>query len=588
MQFKRCPGRQQTPRAFTKHHNIMKRLYWIVCVFLSLFSCEDELETSPPSKETYVSNFGISSARRYFESTAKDLSYLSFRDDRPQTRAGLSTEAELVPQWEKARFSSNDEVELVEVPLHTGADMYSTTRNVQSGEQVMAKSFPSAMRLIIARRTSGDTLMFVTTLVPTLARSPHPVKSMNNFCYLGGGDFTGKVFCSTLEGRFVEVCQYVNGHRAGLLKATTRSQLEARGVDLNTMSYESITWSPASVVLNEQYGDEGLNPGGGSGMCSFHPSYPAESCPYCIEEVIVRSCQYCGARLEVGEVCDCRCDVCGSYPCKCCFYCGTYPCICESDCEICRPLPCMVCEKCGSHFCFGTCGEEPDLGGEDQGQGNGNGQVSTGLTTSQIFDKLYEAGEPPLTAPQLQTLKNALISWMEKYPIFKEIVEKFVNSGEKVAFSINPEKIGDRGSTMYQRLECCIYYAVESSMTNMLSLEEMIHAYQYQVAYTTPPSTRNIEVEAKIFYDLMRAEADNLKDADPTSNKIRLGLHHPNAIDAYENFWNTFITNNYQLNSGWFNDYLKIGKYWNESGYEDLPPFEQVTPKLIDEFIPKK
>ena len=86
----------------------------------------------------------------------------------------------------------------------------------------------------------------------------------------------------------------------------------------------------------------------------------------------------------------------------------------------------------------------------------------------------------------------------------------------------------------------------------------------------------------------MRAEADNLKDADPTSNKIRLGLHHPNAIDAYENFWNTFITNNYQLNSGWFNDYLKIGKYWNESGYEDLPPFEQVTPKLIDEFIPKK
>ena len=54
------------------------------------------METSPPSKETYVSNFGISSARRYFESTAKDLSYLSFRDDRPQTRAGLSTEAELV------------------------------------------------------------------------------------------------------------------------------------------------------------------------------------------------------------------------------------------------------------------------------------------------------------------------------------------------------------------------------------------------------------------------------------------------------------------------------------------------------------
>ena len=410
----------------------MKRLFCIVCVFLSLFSCEDELATSPPSQEVYVSNFSISSARRYFESTAKDLSYLSFRKERPRTKAGLSTEAELVPQWEKALFSSNDEVELVEVPLHTGADMYSTTRNVQSGEQVMAKSFPSTMRLIIARRTSGDTLMFVTTLVPTLTRSPHPVKSMNNFRYLGGGDFTGKVFCSTLEGRFVEVCQYVNGRRAGSLKATTRSQLEARGVDLNTMSYESITWSPASVVLNEQYGDEGLNPGGGSGMCSFHPSYPAESCPYCIEEVIVRSCQYCGARLEAGEVCDCRCDVCGSYPCKCCFYCGTYPCICESDCEICRPLPCMACEKCGDHFCFGTCEEEPDSGNTcPYGKCDGNpctccpicegpckGHSNPGTSPTTYADALYDPSST-LTQEQKIALDTALNRFCKNSPIYE-------------------------------------------------------------------------------------------------------------------------------------------------------------------------
>ena len=496
----------------------MKRLFCIVCVFLSLFSCEDELETSPPSKETYVSNFGISSARRYFESTAKDLSYLSFRDDRPQTRAGLSTEAELVPQWEKARFSSNDEVELVEVPLHTGADMYSTTRNVQSGEQVMAKSFPSTMRLIIARRTSGDTLMFVTTLVPTLARSPHPVKSMNNFRYLGGGDFTGKVFCSTLEGRFVEVCQYVNGRRAGSLKATTRSQLEARGVDLNTMSYESITWSPASVVLNEQYGDEGLNPGGGSGMCSFHPSYPAESCPYCIEEVIVRSCQYCGARLEAGEVCDCRCDVCGSYPCKCCFYCGTYPCICESDCEICRPLPCMACEKCGDHFCFGTCEEEPDSGNTcPYGKCDGNpctccpicegpckGHSNPGTSPTTYADALYDPSST-LTQEQKIALDTALKEFCGKSPIYKAMYDALVKKGIKFKFEINPgilEK--EQGNAGYK--EAAFYFKDGNSIKSVYLQEEMIHAVQeldiYGVEYMEQ-ARKNVEFEVKVIQDVI-------------------------------------------------------------------------------------
>ena len=504
--------------SITKHNSIMKRLFCIVCVFLSLFSCEDELETSPPSQEVYVSNFGISSARRYFESTAKDLSYLSFRDDRPQTRAGLSTEAELVPQWEKALFSSNDEVELVEVPLHTGADMYSTTRNIQSGEQVMAKSFPSTMRLIIARRTSGDTLMFVTTLVPTLARSPHPVKSMNNFCYLGGGDFTGKVFCSTLEGRFVEVCQYVNGRRAGSLKATTRSQLEARGVDLNTMSYESITWSPASVVLNEQYGDEGLNPGGGSGMCSFHPSYPAESCPYCIEEVIVRSCQYCGARLEAGEVCDCRCDVCGSYPCKCCFYCGTYPCICESDCEICRPLPCMACEKCGDHFCFGTCEEEPDSGNTcPYGKCDGNpctccpicegpckGHSNPGTSPTTYADALYDPSST-LTQEQKIALDTALKEFCGKSPIYKAMYDALVKKGIKFKFEINPgilEK--EQGNAGYK--EAAFYFKDGNSIKSVYLQEEMIHAVQeldiYGVEYMEQ-ARKNVEFEVKVIQDVI-------------------------------------------------------------------------------------
>ena len=46
--------------------------------------------------------------------------------------------------------------------------------------------------------------MFVITLVPSSDARGNIGKSLENFRYLGGGDFTGRVFCSTLEGEFVK------------------------------------------------------------------------------------------------------------------------------------------------------------------------------------------------------------------------------------------------------------------------------------------------------------------------------------------------------------------------------------------------
>ena len=173
--------------------------------------------------------------------------------------------------------------------------------------------------------------------------------------YLGSGNFTGKVFCSTLEGHFVEASQYVNGHFVGMLHVTTRKQLAERKESLEHESYESIMLSSTVKTRSgTYYFNEG---GGGSSIttCPFHPQHLASNCPQCLDEVIVRYCPLCKSKLEEGEICYCRCSICKYYPCQCCPYCQGYPCTCGSTCKECRPYPCTMCKKCGRHYCFGSC-----------------------------------------------------------------------------------------------------------------------------------------------------------------------------------------------------------------------------------------
>jgi len=72
--------------------------------------------------------------------------------------------------------------------------------------------------------------MFVITLVPSSDARGNIGKSLENFRYLGGGDFTGRVFCSTLEGEFVKAFGYTDGrlsvpfagHEANRISQTCR------------------------------------------------------------------------------------------------------------------------------------------------------------------------------------------------------------------------------------------------------------------------------------------------------------------------------------------------------------------------------
>lgn len=328
---------------------VKRKKAFVAGILLLLFACVDQLSDPPPSEtDGRVCNFDVSAARKHFEANAHDLVRLHFSRP-PVTRSDEAGHPELIPEWEKAVFSFNDEVELVEVPIRTEGRLLSTTRSFKEGKNIMAKSLPVAMRLMVGRRTAGDTVMFVVTLVPSARYTQKPNESMAAFRYLGGkGNFTGKVFCSTLSGEFIEAAQYVGGRRAGLLNIMTGSRLQSQGVNLGQEPYETIRLAMipdggTGVIHSDECPLQG-------GMCSFHPQYPASACPFCLEEVVVRACPECGARLEEGETCNCR---------PVCEWCGSYPCHCESNCPQCRPFSCTKCRECGSHFCFGECRQEP-------------------------------------------------------------------------------------------------------------------------------------------------------------------------------------------------------------------------------------
>lgn len=137
-----------------------------------------------------------------------------------------------------------------------------------------------------------------------------------------------------------------------MLKVTTRKFLEEKGVDLETESYESVVLSRGIKTKSGTYSfDE--SGGDNAGKCEYHPQYDTSKCPYCLDEAVVIICQRCGAKLEEGQVCSCKC-----------MWCRDYPCTCSSYCPVCRPYPCTKCKNCGAHYCFGACTSLGENGGD--------------------------------------------------------------------------------------------------------------------------------------------------------------------------------------------------------------------------------
>lgn len=311
----------------------MKKRKLLILGILSfiLYSCSDVLETPQPVGQTVIEQFGISDARHYFEENATDLAPLRFKES-VATKNPNQPVLELSPDWKRAMQSGHSGVSLIEVPISSNSVNVYTETVFKDGKKVLKKRFMSRRRLVIARRSTGETDMFVITIVPLVTASGNVYKSMENFRYLGGGDFTGRVFCSTLDGKFVKAFGYTIGRLNGTLVVMKRSELEKHKDEEWSQNYSSINLMEGVRTRASTYVfDEG---GGSSGLCPH--GYPENSCSICLDEVVVTGCRYC--HMQNGCICD-RC-----------FYCGNK----EPECW------CTRCIRCGNKMPECTCYLYPD------------------------------------------------------------------------------------------------------------------------------------------------------------------------------------------------------------------------------------
>ena len=364
-----------------------KKKILIFGIFLSFFiSCSDELERIPPMmEEVDFKDFGIRDARYYFEENATDLSPLHLTN-REATKSSDLPAVELIPEWDKAMESGHCGVRLIEVPLQSNTFSLYVESVIKSGKLLYQKRSFTHRRLVVARRSSGETDMFVITLVPSSDARGNIGKSLENFRYLGGSDFTGRVFCSTLEGEFVKAFGYTDGRLSGRLLVMKRTE-SAKHAEGQYDYYSTIRLSEGMKTKSGTYlFDEGG--GGGSGYCPH--GYPEGQCPHygCNDEVVVVACPDCGATN-------------GCF-CPRCFSCGEK----EKNCS------CARCPRCQHKLWECTCYEYPDPSPNPEGGGGGGGVTPGGGSSSSMgtLSKAIFNNASTLNSAQWKKVEDALAS----------------------------------------------------------------------------------------------------------------------------------------------------------------------------------
>lgn len=232
-----------------KHKKLRPRrrhLFMLLSIIASFYvlSCSDGLQDDLHEQRVNEKiPFGIPDAKEYFEANATDLSFIHFNTMNSSTLSPAEAAGELVPDWKKAVRSENNVACLVEVPLRSTVNLLPEANNFEVGQYLFSASPKIDRRMLIAQAANGKRKMFVVTIIPSVWENAGE-ESIENFRYLGGGDFTGKVFVSTLEGRFVEASQYVKGRFVRKLRVFTRQELESEGEKWDDFCYESIFFYP--------------------------------------------------------------------------------------------------------------------------------------------------------------------------------------------------------------------------------------------------------------------------------------------------------------------------------------------------------
>lgn len=234
----------------------MKKMkFWFLGIILALiYSCSDDIDAVEESPQ----DFGISEAQSYFEKNATDLAPLMFSN--PLARSTNLVMPELIPEWDKAIESIEDDYQITEIPLWSQSNVICVESIIKDYEFFAENSISCGRRLVIARGSDGKTDMFVATLIPDEKYSKNPE-----------GAFTGRVLYSELNGKFRKAVRYKNGALEGdLLIGGAYGFAIQTEKDVPT-GYSKLTFmegnpvSRAATYSNSESGGGSWGGGGGGG-----------------------------------------------------------------------------------------------------------------------------------------------------------------------------------------------------------------------------------------------------------------------------------------------------------------------------------
>ena len=413
-----------------------KTVLFLLSVLLAgwaVYSCSmDELEAPAFEDSGRYGGFGAREARAYFEANATDLSVPCF-DPKPGSKSSWRDNIELIPEWGEAIETGHSAVSLIEVPLKSYTDNIGKEIRVENGEYGKDHQQELTRRLIIARHDTCQTDMFIITIVPSMDYGGDVVKSVEDFRYLGGGDFTGYVFCSTLEGEFVKTFGYTNGRcngRVNAIPSSRAAKLKEERPDLfanaKVFRFQELprlsqkTYTKSSDWGDDDWCSHGYPPGGCSqcstadlcihgqvlGFCSYCNARPdntcrhgfVSECPFCngkdVDDVVVTGCPGCGG------INGCTCQICPAclqkeYQCRC-----TY-------CTRCHK-PMSLCD------CFIYPDPDPD---PTPGGGGSGGGVTPGTDDGDDGSTIIKKPTPLYDKDQyLDYYKKRIEDFKERYP----------------------------------------------------------------------------------------------------------------------------------------------------------------------------
>lgn len=230
-----------------------KTKFWFLGIILALiYSCSDDFDAVEESPQ----DFGISEAQSYFEKNATDLAPLMFSN--PLARSTNLVMPELIPEWDKAIESIEDDYQITEIPLWSQSNVICVESIIKDYEFFAENSISCGRRLVIARGSDGKTDMFVATLIPDEKYSKNPE-----------GAFTGRVLYSELNGKFRKAVRYKNGELEGDLliggaygfAIQTEKDVSTGYSKLTFMEENSI--SRATTYSNSESGGGSWGGGGG-------------------------------------------------------------------------------------------------------------------------------------------------------------------------------------------------------------------------------------------------------------------------------------------------------------------------------------